>query len=364
LGFNRWCKNLKIIINPEYDTQVTPISDEDLQVLKESIRELGLKEPILVNPEGEIISGHNRFRICQELGIAPKYETVEFPTKLDEKIFVTESNILGRHMNSFLRVYNTLTIKPELEKQARENSLSNLKQNTPSDRNLTLGRVNTIIGKKTGVSRDTVMKVEFIKPLITDEEFDKLSRDKLHIDRAYQKYNRKEYKPAEIPFGKYDAILADPPWQYDVELRGSAENQYPTMTDEEIENYPIPSAENCVLFLWSTVTAIKRALKVMDKWGFTYKTGAVWVKNRIGTGFYFRGRHELLLLGVKGKLPTPEQDDRPDSVIEAPTGKHSEKPKIVYDIIENMYPDRQYTELFSRVEKEDQRENWTYWSNE
>ena len=60
--------------------------------------------------------------------------------------------------------------------------------------------------------------------------------------------------------------------------------------------------------------------------------------------------HELLLIGIKGDFPTPYESDRPPSVIQAPRGKHSEKPDIVYDIIEKMCPNRTYLEMFARGE--------------
>ncbi|MEM2857302.1 MAG: MT-A70 family methyltransferase, partial [Candidatus Nitrosocaldaceae archaeon] len=87
-----------------------------------------------------------------------------------------------------------------------------------------------------------------------------------------------------------------------------------------------------------------------------YKTNMVWVKDRIGTGYYVRNKHELLLIAVKGDIPIPLEDRRPESVIVAERkGEHSRKPDIIYDIIERMYPNCSYLELFAR---EKRRENW------
>jgi N6-adenosine-specific RNA methylase IME4 len=89
----------------------------------------------------------------------------------------------------------------------------------------------------------------------------------------------------------------------------------------------------------------------LNQWGFTYRTCMVWVKDRIGTGYWVRSKHELLLIGIKGKMPCPEESLRPASVIESNRRKHSEKPDIVYDIIEKMYPTLQKIELFARRER-------------
>jgi N6-adenosine-specific RNA methylase IME4 len=113
--------------------------------------------------------------------------------------------------------------------------------------------------------------------------------------------------------------------------------------------------------LWATGPKIKDALDVMEKWGFEYKTQMVWIKDRIGLGTWVRGQHELLLIGIKGDFPTPYESDRPPSVIQAPRGKHSEKPDIVYDIIEKMCPNRTYLEMFARGEA---KKGWTVWGAE
>jgi N6-adenosine-specific RNA methylase IME4 len=45
------------------------------------------------------------------------------------------------------------------------------------------------------------------------------------------------------------------------------------------------------------------ALAAMAAWGFAYKTHAVWLKDKIGLGYWLRGKHELLLIGTRGKIP-------------------------------------------------------------
>lgn len=164
-----------------------------------------------------------------------------------------------------------------------------------------------------------------------------------------------------LPTEPFNVIYADPPWTYNVKhLRGSPENHYPTMTIEEIAAIPVPSDENALLFLWTTNPMLEDALKVMAAWGFKYKTNMVWVKNRMGVGFYFRGQHELLLLGVKGNVHAPQQTNRFSSVLESRVRNHSQKPREAYEIIEKMYPEAKFLELFAR----ERRERWESWGNE
>jgi len=118
--------------------------------------------------------------------------------------------------------------------------------------------------------------------------------------------------------------------------------------------------DDAILFLWATSPKLAEAMRVIDAWGFTYRTCMVWVKDRIGMGYYARQRHELLLIATRGRAPTPAPADRPDSVIEAPRTKHSAKPPIVHDMIERMYPRVKLGELFARTK----RDGWLCWGNE
>jgi len=104
---------------------------------------------------------------------------------------------------------------------------------------------------------------------------------------------------------KYDVIYADPPWKYGFSKSDSRkiENQYPTMTTEEICELSVPSKDNSVLYLWATAPKLLEAMKVIYNWGFEYKTCAVWDKEIVGMGYWFRGQHELLLVATKGKYP-------------------------------------------------------------
>ena len=134
-----------------------------------------------------------------------------------------------------------------------------------------------------------------------------------------------------MPSGVYDIIYADPAWKYDTEAsqRGKADNHYSTMTTKNIAELEVPSAKNALLFLWVTNAHIEDALRVVKAWGFEYITNFVWIKDKIGLGWFARGQHELLLLCKKGKLPHPEDSNRFSTVISAVRTKHSMKPEIV-----------------------------------
>ncbi len=164
---------------------------------------------------------------------------------------------------------------------------------------------------------------------------------------------------------RYGVILADPPWRFEPYSRETgmdraADNHYPTMTIEEIKALRIPAADDCALFLWATPPMLLEAIDAMATWGFTYKSHLVWTKDRLGTGYWVRSRHELLLIGTCGKIPAPEPGTQPDSVISAPVAGHSIKPDVFAEFVELLYPTIPKLEMFARR----RRLGWDAWGAE
>jgi N6-adenosine-specific RNA methylase IME4 len=89
---------------------------------------------------------------------------------------------------------------------------------------------------------------------------------------------------------------------------------------------------------------------VFDAWGFGYKTGAVWLKDEFKIGWYFRMQHELLLFATRpGSPPFIARDI--SSIINGDSVRHSEKPEVVYELIERAVAGP-FLELFARQRRE------------
>src|SRR5579859_1379135 len=98
---------------------------------------------------------------------------------------------------------------------------------------------------------------------------------------------------------EYKTIYADPPWW---EAGGGkicrgAQKHYPLMKTEaicqlELDGFHVKwkAADDAHLYLWVTNSFLQDGFKVMEAWGFKYKTMITCAKNRIGIGQYFRGQ--------------------------------------------------------------------------
>jgi N6-adenosine-specific RNA methylase IME4 len=177
------------------------------------------------------------------------------------------------------------------------------------------------------------------------------SIDRQELKRAHRAARERALANATLEASRtlgrklYGCILADPPWSFAVynddtgQDRGSC-NHYPTMTLADIKVLKIPDHKNAVLFLWATVPMLPQVLETMAAWGFTYESHFTWIKDKTGLGFWNRNRHELLLVGTRANIPCPAPGENFNSVIEAPRGRHSEKPAIVREMIAASRPSR------------------------
>lgn len=165
----------------------------------------------------------------------------------------------------------------------------------------------------------------------------------------------------------YKTILADPPWNESGggKIKRGADRHYPLMKTKDIIALPVGelAEENAHLYLWVTNGHLPDGLKVMEAWGFKYKTNIAWAKDRIGIGQYYRGQHELCLFGVRGNIPyrmlPSGKRAQGRTLITAPRQAHSAKPEKLRAMIQVVSPGP-YVELFARQ----QAPGWDVWGNE
>jgi N6-adenosine-specific RNA methylase IME4 len=171
--------------------------------------------------------------------------------------------------------------------------------------------------------------------------------------------------PPLPPAGRFACIYADPPWQYGNQgTRAATDNHYPTMPLDDICALDVGgrsvadiAADDAHLHLWTTNAFLFDAKRVMEAWGFTYKSCFVWVKPQMGIGNYWRVSHEFLLFGVRGRCPFGARNKM--SWAELPRGRHSAKPSEIRSMIEAVSPGPRI-ELFAREEVA----GWSSWGNQ
>ena len=203
-------------------------------------------------------------------------------------------------------------------------------------------------------------------------------------------------KQRALPNRRYGLLLVDIPRHFNVRsdetgLDRSPENHYPTMTFQELCDLPVPqlAADDCIMIYWSTAASLIDDLEILAEWGFVtfrpreagrlrrdvlgpngweiggpgfpqpYRTMQVWDKVKIGLGYWFRDRHEFILLAARGNVVPPAMGTQDNSLFSEPKGEHSAKPDLAW--IDRLWPNIPKLEMFARRPR---GEGWDTWGNE
>jgi N6-adenosine-specific RNA methylase IME4 len=173
--------------------------------------------------------------------------------------------------------------------------------------------------------------------------------------------------------GRYDLLYVDPPWK---QSKGGAKSVRPNSSGKPLD-YPVINLDDIkehlntatggvsqqILFLWTIDKYLFEAQEIAESLGFKLHARMIWDKvTGIPAAFTVRYGHEYLLYMYKGKF-TPvatEARGKIHTVFREKATRHSKKPEIAYQIIEQLYPDLNKLEMYARNE----REGWDCWGNE
>ena len=334
----------------------------EYDALKSDIEKNGIKVDLHILPDKRILCGHQRFKIAKELNLitVPCKVIENLKTEEDIERYIINDNLLRRHLTPEQRAILIKRLYEIREKHIGQGKRTDIQ---PLTQNGSKVDIYKDIAKEAGIKKSQAIRdIQYAK---TIEERPELKGQKqAQVLRTIRiEKRKKELKETKLPVGKFNVILADPPWEYSFSISNSRkiENKYPTMELAKIKalSHKLPFNENSVIFLWATAPKLTEAIEVLEAWGFEYKTNAIWDKEVIGMGYYFRNQHELILVGTKGKMQAPIET-KYSSIIKSQRTNHSQKPEIVYEIIENLYPHQKYLEIFAR----NKRKGWEVYGNE
>lgn len=390
-----------------------PVQLGQVLVLKRSIETVGLRQPINVRAvEGgyEVRGGGHRLEAFRQLGRATIPAFVRDDDDLHAELAEIDENLCRNDLTAIERdiaiarrkaIYEVL--HPETKVGATGKGRPKVRQNgeakPPAERFTKATSGVTGQGERTvqrSVSRVEVIGEQDMQRLVNTslnqgDELDALAalspeRRGQIIDRAAAgekvsakvavKQERRDGREKELgerqiamPEGKFGVIVEDYEWDHETWSEAGkdrhAGNHYPVSRDahtaEEIVNRTADrfacAADDCFLGMWTTIPHLAIAIDVLRMRGFDYKSHYVWGKDRIITGYWSRGKHEVMLIGVKGNIPCPAMGTQDASLIMAPSGAHSEKPECFMAMIERYFPTLPKLELNSRKS----RPGWTVW---
>jgi len=367
---------MQLTIEESLQALIPPLSSEEYAQLEANILAEGCRDALVVW-DNTIIDGHNRYQICTEHNLPFGTEERNFANLDEAKVWMIDNQRGRRNLTDGWKFELAQAKKALLtekhEEERLERRVSNIDTQESSSES---GRTRNAIAADLGWSTGKVAMADKVWKEADDKTKEAVKAGEVSINQAYTEVKREKKKkeverrikqanesPIRAPSaGPYDLILADPPWRYDFSETKSRdiENNYPTATVEDICSHKPDSSDHSILLLWATAPKILEAFRVMEAWGFTYKTQAVWDKEKIGMGYWFRGQHEILIVATKGNPSPPPPDFRVSSVFREARGKHSKKPECVYKWIEQAFHGHNKLEMYCRQP----RDGWGAWGNE
>ncbi len=385
-----------VSVDSEFARLIPPLSAEERCELERSVLADGCREPLVVWSAGDILlDGHNRYGICRTHDLSFDVRRLDFSDRDSAKRWMIANQLGRRNLTPESIAYLRGKLYREENKGhggEREASGQSVQLPTTAESLAERFKVDErtirrdakfseqldelaedlgpefrqeVLSRDTKIARKEVAALAALPAEQRRTVVEKLIAGEAESVRDVKKQNlaaELSSKPVPSPSGRFDVIAIDPPWQYEKRAEDATHrgrNPYPDMSIEAIKALPVAerAETNCVLWLWTTNAFMREAYACLETWGFTPKTILTWVKDRMGTGDWLRGKTEHCLMAVRGTpivLLTNQT-----TALQAPLREHSRKPDEFFQLVESLCPGVRL-EMFAR----EKRDGWQAWGAE
>ena len=357
------------------------MTEDEFKSLTSDIHQNGLRQPILLHPDGSILDGRHRWRAIDDLadqGVIVEPHFTEWDGRGDLVSLIHSLNFYRRHLSVTQKACIGVGYKKQIQSGVKQGERTDLQheeifphvapateERAPQSRDLAASKVGV-----SGKVVDMAEQMSYAAPdLFADMQAGEISLwaayrevKRRAVDRARQELKD---NPIPLPTGTYRCIVIDPPWPIEKIEREARPNQssaldYPTMTLEEIEALPIAdmaSLEGCHVYLWVTQKFLREGFRLFEAWGVRYQCLMTWVKPTGMTPYSWMYNTEHILFGRVGSLPLERMGLKLS--LDAPATGHSVKPAAFYERVSEASPPPRI-ELFARSP----RPGFDGWGNE
>jgi hypothetical protein len=112
----------QLIINPELQSLIPPLTAEEYQQLTNNIIAEGIREAILTW-DGTIVDGHNRYAIANDLGLPFTTKALQFADLNECKEWMIRNQFGRRNLQAFQRSVLALELEQVFRDKAKANQI-------------------------------------------------------------------------------------------------------------------------------------------------------------------------------------------------------------------------------------------------
>ncbi len=215
-------KELKI--NPRFEKFSPKKKPDEIEKLRESLKEKGYIGSPILTWHGFIVDGHNRYKICEELGIhidleknVEEIELGDFAEEIDAMDWMLTHQLSSKNLTPGEKLAMMDEFKEEVRLENEKKKLFTLKQNQTSDRSLQLEAsdenyrdrsLNTDrqTAQKAGVGVGTVARYNKVMNSNNEKLKEQVKTGQVTVNKAYEEIRKREVRTCKV-CGKEKKII-------------------------------------------------------------------------------------------------------------------------------------------------------------
>lgn len=348
-----------------------PLSADEYEELKADILARGVLVPVEYDEHSNILDGHHRVQICDELGITEWPRVVRIGLSEAGKLtHARQLNLARRHLDRQQKrdlIAQQLRETPQVSNRqiARDlgcddktvatvrEELESIAEIPQCDRETSDGRIYPAERERPAAYRYIDTSPEGREAVIQSAKEARADRTAEVVERNDRL--RMEAAALPLPAGQYRTVVIDPPWPMEIIERdvrpGQTGMHYPVMSIDEIRAIQLPLADQATVYLWTTQKFLPDAFEVLRAWDLRYRFTMVWHKPG-GPQPYNLPQYncEFVVVGTRGNLLFLDTKQF-FTAFDAPRREHSRKPDEFYELVRRVSPEPRI-DWFSREERE------------
>jgi N6-adenosine-specific RNA methylase IME4 len=364
----------QITIDAEFARMIHDLSPAEFKQLTENIRVDGCLDPLAVwEHDGKLIllDGHHRLKVCKEHNKPFQIVKIPLANRKEAMLWIIDKQMGRRTLCAYARIELLQPYDEIVRREARERQQQAYQKRGPEAEATDSGRIHTdeVMGRKAGVGARTYSKAREIIEHGTEDLKEKLRREELSIDAAYQliqkpKKEKSKKKDSQLSSGASEGGAQDdaqinlklpPPCEIIVINRAWGSSSIGISRLAELPMARM-AATDCILWLWTPVKHIRNVFPVLDKWGFEFRTILAWLKSEMVKDELLYDMANFCLVASKGE-PGINKDYKFGTLLKAMTEKGAQQPRGFFTMVEERCADQTRLEVFA----ESPRKGWLAW---
>lgn len=197
-------------INPRFEKFSPKKKPDEIDELKNSLKKKGYVGSPILTWHGFIVDGHNRYKMCQELGIkidleknVEELELGDFAEEIDAMDWMLTHQLSSKNLSPGEKLAMMDEFKEEVRIENEKKRLSTLKQNQAANRSLQLEASNENnrdrslntdrqTAQKAGVGVGTVARYNKVMNSNDEELKEKVKTGQVTVNKAYEEVRKRE----------------------------------------------------------------------------------------------------------------------------------------------------------------------------